>query len=146
VIDLKKLCIKEGEQVWSVLLDICTINDAGNLLDACSIAALAALKDTKLPVFDGTEIDYGTKTSKSLPLSHVPISVTVHKIGSYFLVDPDSEEEKLIDARLTVALKSNGSVCAFQKGGDSPVTSDDVCTMVDIAQEIAGQVRPQLER
>src|SRR3989339_1783849 len=44
-IDFKKLCIEEGEKAWFLLIDIVTINDAGNLSDASSLAALAALKD-----------------------------------------------------------------------------------------------------
>jgi len=31
-IDFKKLCIKPGEKVWQIFLDIITINDDGNLL------------------------------------------------------------------------------------------------------------------
>ena len=43
-LDFKKLCIKEGEKIWMIVLDICTINDAGNLLDASSLAAIASLR------------------------------------------------------------------------------------------------------
>ena len=31
-IELEKLCIKEGEKVWTVFIDIYSINDDGNLL------------------------------------------------------------------------------------------------------------------
>src|SRR3989338_4461113 len=48
-IDTKKLCIKKNEKVWMISVDIVTINDSGNLIDASAIAALAALKDTKFP-------------------------------------------------------------------------------------------------
>ena len=33
-IEFEKLCIKEGEKVWTVFIDIYSINDDGNLLDA----------------------------------------------------------------------------------------------------------------
>ena len=57
-IEFEKLCIKKGEQVWSVMIDICTINDEGDLLDTSALAVLAALTDTKFPeVVDGA-IDY----------------------------------------------------------------------------------------
>ena len=45
MIDLKKLCIKEGELVWNIIIDIYTINDDGNLIDASALAAIAALKN-----------------------------------------------------------------------------------------------------
>ena len=33
-IDVKKLCIKEGEKIWMVFIDIYPLNDDGNLVDA----------------------------------------------------------------------------------------------------------------
>ena len=33
-LDFKKLCITPGEKIWIVIIDICPINDAGNLFDA----------------------------------------------------------------------------------------------------------------
>jgi exosome complex RNA-binding protein Rrp42 (RNase PH superfamily) len=35
-LDFKKLCIKQGEKAWIILIDIVTLNDAGNLFDASS--------------------------------------------------------------------------------------------------------------
>ena len=81
-------------------IDICTINDAGNLFDAAALAALAALKNTRFPKYEDDKIDYKEKTNKKLELECVPISVTVSKIGDKFIVDPDSDEEKVIDAIL----------------------------------------------
>jgi len=51
-IDFEKLCIKEGEKVWTVFVDIYSINDDGNLLDAAGIGALIALKNAKMPKYD----------------------------------------------------------------------------------------------
>src|SRR3989344_4544556 len=48
-IDFKKLCIEKGGKIWMVVIDICPINDAGNLFDASSLAAPAALKDARYP-------------------------------------------------------------------------------------------------
>src|SRR3989338_6015257 len=117
-IDFKKLCIKEGEKAWVLVIDICTINDAGNLFDASALAAIAALKNVKFPEYKDEKIDYKKKTGKGIELKDMPLSVTVSKIGSSFIIDPDSEEEKVVDARLTVASLSDGTLCALQKGGD----------------------------
>ena len=140
-LDFKKLCIKEGEKIWMVVLDVCTINDAGNLLDASSLAAIAALRNTAFPEYKDDKIDYKKKTSKKLELKDAPLSVTVIKIGDKFLVDPDSDEEKAIDARLTVASLSDGTLCAMQKGGDYPLTSEDIAKMVDIGIEKGKELR-----
>ena len=143
-IDFKKLCIKSGEKVWLLLIDICTLNDAGNLLDASSLAALAALKDARYPKFDGEKIDYKDKTDKKLPLEKMPIAVTVIKIGDKFIVDPGTEEERAIDARLTVSSIEDGTLCAMQKGGDFPLTVDDIDKMLDIGIEKGKELRKHL--
>ena len=143
-LDFKKLCIEKGEKIWMVIIDICPINDAGNLFDAASLAALAALKHTKYPAFDGEKVDYKQKTDKKLQLEKTPIAVTVIKIGDKFIVDPDTEEEMAIDARLTVSSIEDGTLCALQKGGDMPLTMEDIDKMLDIGIEKAKELRKHL--
>ena len=63
------------------------------------------------------------------------------KIGDKLIVDPDLDEEKVIDARLTVASLSDGTLCALQKGGDYPLTAEDIDRMVQIAAEKAKELR-----
>ena len=140
-LDFKKLCIEAGKKVWLLIIDICPINDAGNLFDASSLAALAALKDAKYPAFDGEKVDYKSKTDKRLELEKTPIAVTVIKIGEKFIVDPDIEEEKAIDARLTVSTIEDGTLCALQKGGDYPLTIEDIEKMLDIGIEKGKELR-----
>ncbi len=143
-LDLKQMCITPGEKVWGVSIDICPINDAGNLFDASALAAVAALKNTVFPSYDGKKVDYKKMTTKKLPLKELPISVTVCKIGKHFIVDPLSEEQKVADARLTVASTEKGMLCALQKGGIEPVTLEDIKCMVDIGLEKAKSLRKLL--
>lgn len=143
-IDLKKLCITKGEKVWAMVIDICTINDDGNLIDASALAALAALRDTKFPKYDGEKIDYKEKTTKKLEITKSPISVTAIKIGEKFIVDPNYDEEKAIDARLTVTSLEDSTLCALQKGGDYPLSFDDITKMVEIAIEKGKSLRKLL--
>lgn len=140
-IDFRKLCVEKGKKVWLLVVDICTLNDAGNLFDASSLAALAALKNARYPEFDGEKVDYKQKTEQKLPLTKMPIAVTVIKIGDKFIVDPDIEEEKAIDARLTVSSIEDGTLCALQKGGDFPLTFEDIDKMLDIGIEKANELR-----
>lgn len=136
-LDFRKLCIKEGEMVWQVYIDLYPINDAGNLRDAAALAALAALKDAKLPEFDKDtgKIDYDKKTNKGLPLTDDPIGITVAKINDKFLLDPTADEEENLDARLTAAFTKDGTICAMQKGGEGALSSDEIMQMVDIAEK-----------
>jgi len=147
-IDLKKLCIEPGEKAWFIIIDIVTINDAGNLFDAAGLAALAALKSAKFPVVDPETgaINYKKKTDQSLPLLKEPLPVTVYKINESILVDPTAEEEKVYDARLTVASDEKGTISALQKGGDAPLTIEEISKMVEIALEKSKFLREKLDK
>src|SRR3989344_554287 len=139
-IDFKKLCITEGEKVWIVLIDIYTINDRGNLQDASSLAALAALKQTKIPGYDGKRVDY-SKREERLPLVSLPIEFSVVKIRDKLLSDPSLEEERLMDARLTVGVAEDGEICAMQKGGGGVLTADDVNKIIEISLKNSEKLR-----
>jgi exosome complex component RRP42 len=140
-IDESKLCVTPGELVWMVNVDLCPLNTDGNLIDLGALAAIAALKTTRLPKRDGTKVDYQTKTDERLPVDSVPIPVTIVKIGDTLLVDPTTEEFELADARLTVTTEEDGTICALQKGGDGSVTLADVSSMIDLASAKAKELR-----
>jgi exosome complex component RRP42 len=143
-IDLTKLCVKEGEQVWSVAVDVVTVNDAGNIMDAAALAAAAALKNAVFPTVVDGSVDYGKKTKDKLPLQQTPIEVTVIKIGDHLIVDPLPEEEAALDARLTVAFNDKDIICAMQKGGEMPLSIKEIGEMVDLAQAKARELRKKL--
>ena len=133
-IDVHKLVIKKGEQVWTVIADICIINDSGNILDAASVAVLAAIKDAKFPEVDKDgNIDYKHLSKKSIPLDKEPIAVTVFKIHNQLFVDPTDEEEKEADARLTITTLEDGTLVSLQKGGEAPITLEEIGKMVDMS-------------
>lgn len=144
-IDFKKLCVKEGEKVWLILIDVVTLNDAGNLFDASSLAAYAALQNVTFPKLDGEIINHKESSGKKLELQNSPLSVTVCKIGNKFIVDPTTAEEEAIDSRLTVATLEDGTLCAMQKGGDVPLTTEDISQMIEIATEKGKELRQALK-
>jgi exosome complex component RRP42 len=144
-IDFKKLCVTPGEKVWMVFIDIYPINAAGNLFDACSLAALAALKDAKFPkIVDGV-VDYNNRTKDSLPLKKQPLECTIWKIGDKHYVDPIVDEELASDARLTAAFTEKGKICALQKGGDQTLTIEDVDVMLETAHKKTDEMRGHLK-
>ncbi|MBS3132244.1 exosome complex protein Rrp42 [Candidatus Woesearchaeota archaeon] len=144
-VDFKGLCIEKGEKAWFIMIDVISLNSSGNLLDAASLAAIAAVKDMRFPALnDEGKIEYKEKTDKKLGMKAWPLSVTVSKIGSSFIVDPDLDEEKVIDARLTVGSLDDGTLCSMQKGGNSPLAEQDILQMIDIAVEKAKELRKML--
>lgn len=145
-IDVHKLVIKAGEKVWGVNIDVVSINDEGNLLDAAALAAIAALKDARFPKLDEhMNVDYDAhKTDEKLPLAREPVEITVIKVGDKLFVDPLTDEERAVEARLTVGVTEKGTVCALQKGGKEPLSLEDIEKMVDIAVKLAPTLRKAL--
>ena len=141
-IEFENLCIKEGEKVWNVFVDIYTINDDGNLLDAAGIGAVVALKNSKIPKFDekSGKVLFGELTDKNIPLSkEVPIALTFYKLGDRFLVDPTKEEEDSSDTRVTIG-SFGGTISSMQKGNSDVITSDDVDTILRMNEKINKEI------
>lgn len=139
-LDTKKMCLEPGKKVWTVFLDIVTINNDGNLIDASALAAVAAIKETKMPGYDGESIDYKKLTEEKLPIKKLPITITVAKIDNYFIIDPNSEEEKLIEARLTIGVTKEGRICAIQKGGTGLLSIEEVEKMIELAVDKSKEI------
>ena len=144
-IDFKELCITEGEKVWLIVIDICTLNDAGNLFDASALAVLAALKDAHFPgMKESGAVDYKVRTDKKVNLKDEPLSITVMRIGDKYIVDPITQEELAADARMTVGVRKDGKLCSLQKGGNSPLSAEDIDNMMQIAVDKAEELRGKL--
>lgn len=142
-IDLEKLCLKPGEQVWSVFVDIHMINHDGNLIDVSALAAVAALMRTKIPELEDGKINR-EKLKEKLPIKHIPITVTVGKISDKFLIDPTKEEEQVLDSKLTVAVMEDGKICAMQKSGDQGLSEEETSRMIDLAIKKSKEIRKLL--
>lgn len=141
-IDTKKLCIKKGEKVWMLFIDIYPINDEGNLYDAAYLAALTALRTAKFPKLVKDTVDYTVHTKEGLPLSkNFPLSCTVMKAKNHLFVDATEKENEVIDARLTVGVTHDNKICALQKGGDVGLSIDEIDKMVDLAIEKTKELR-----
>jgi len=131
-VDMKKLCIKKGEKVWMLFVDINILDNAGNLLDAAAIGAAAALNNTLFPPVDKEgRIDViAPKTKKKLPVKYIPIACTFYKVGGKLLLDPTREEENASAARLTVTSRDDGHLCAIQKGGSAGLATEEIMQAV----------------
>lgn len=149
VVDFNKLCIKEGEKVWMVYVDVDVLDDNGNLIDAASIAALAALLTAKMPVLgeDG-KVDHDKKSTEPLPLKGKPLCTTFAKIGSKIITDPSSHETNAIDARLTVGtFEKDGKVmlCSMQKGGPVGFSFEEIEEIISLAEKKGQEIRKMIK-
>lgn len=170
VIELEKLCLEPGEKIWVVFIDIHIIDYDGNLFDAASLAALAALFGSHIPIERLNEEDrkaseeklkeFGIKpvektvTTKEreeekvhvypLPMREPPISCTFVKYNNAVVVDPSLDEEEIAEARLTVSTDSKGSIRAMQKGLNGSFTLDEIKKVIKDSLVTGDLLRKQL--
>lgn len=144
-IDLAKLCITPKEKVWVINVDIQVMNHDGNLIDAASLASIAALLNAKLLKYDAenNKALYG-QPEQPLPVADKPVEVTVRKISGKLVLDTTAEEEAALDARLTIATTGSGQLCAMQKGEGGFFTAEEVLKAVNISIEKGKELRALL--
>jgi exosome complex component RRP42 len=151
-IDFEKLCIKEGEKVWGICLDIYPLNYDGNLIDASFIAGVCAILTAKMPKYDEEteKVKYGELTTKNVPTSDkIPVMMTFYKIGDKIVVDPKLEEVDACNSRLSIALtkeKKEWNINAMQKGEEGVLTEKDMNTILDLAKEKAEELIKKIEK
>jgi|SRR3989338_322256 len=152
MIQFDKLVIKEKELVWTIMIDVYPINDDGNLIDAASIGAIAALRDTIMPEIDKDgKIDYKKKSGKKLPLVDEisPISFSFFKVGDSIILDPTREEEEASETRITFGVSNwNGQLMcnSCQKKGEAILTSKDIENIMKVLPEKFEDISKKLKR
>ena len=134
-VDTAKLCITPKEKVWIMFVDIHALDYDGNLFDAASYGALAALSCAKVPASMIGLADY------PLPVDHWPVSVTSAKIGRTIVVDPNLDEERIANARITVTTDENGDVRAMQKGLIGSFSFDEIREVIATSQRVGRVIR-----
>ncbi len=142
-VDTKQLCIEEGKHVYMVFCDLYTLEYDGNLIDASSLAANAALLDTRFPELK-LEDDELVETGKimKVPLKNMAIECTASKIGNHIVIDPHIREEMVQDCRLTMAIDDDDSFTALQKGGGvGPISVDQIEEAMDMGLARAKDLR-----
>jgi exosome complex component RRP42 len=146
VVDVEKLVVTPGEKVWIVFIDIHILDYDGNLFDAASLGALAALKTTVIPAkrFSGELPEEYPKEDFPLPMSEPPISCTTVKINDFVLFDPCFDEEIIADARLTVATDHKGDIRAMQKGLSGSFTREEIQKVIKGALDNGQEIRKKL--
>lgn len=136
-IDLDKLVIKSGEDVWAVFIDIYVLDHDGNLIDASALAAMAALLNTEPPEDEAW-------TLPEFPIQKRPVTVTVAKINNKLMVDPCLDEEGVMEARISIATIEDGSICAMQKGGIGWFSPEELEQVYELAKAEGAELRAKL--
>jgi len=147
IVDLKKLCMVPGKTVYVIFVDLYVLNHGGNLIDASTLAALSALMNTKLPNYSAKKnsIVKPKPGYTKLETKNSPVSITTAKIQETLIFDPSLEEERIMDARITITFDSEGDIRAMQKGGQGVFTIEEVKNLTSTAREKAEELRGRLQ-
>ncbi|MFQ5758662.1 MAG: exosome complex protein Rrp42 [Candidatus Bathyarchaeia archaeon] len=141
-IALEELCAVPGKKVFIVFVDVYVLNHDGNLIDASAMASLAALLNTKMRKYEVKDGEVEIKSGYTqLPMRNHPIAVTLAKINDKLVVDPSLEEEKIMDARLTITTGKDGKICAVQKGGHGCFTQEQILEAAKMTKKKAEELR-----
>ena len=123
--DREGLCIIQGKLAWNLTIDLQLLNDDGNLIDAFFLAAVLALKNTRLPEVSmkGDNVMVSNTKSSYVNVHHLPICTTFYFIPKVDapIVDASAKEERLATARLSVCMNVFEDVCGMQTLGQMDI-------------------------
>ena len=138
IIDMSRLFI-EAEKVWGIYLDLYVINYDGNLFDAGTLAAMAALATTRMPRFEDGKV-IRDASMKRMQTGNIVTSCTFAKVLDKMLLDPDSAEESIAKARVTIANDGN-ELHAMQKGMGGSFSPAEINELISATFESSKELR-----
>ncbi|OWZ19118.1 Exosome complex uclease [Phytophthora megakarya] len=162
-LDTEALAVVAGEKVWAITCHVHVVDHGGNLVDAASLAAIAALMHYRRPevaVKEGTSGNggvtvYSVDEHAAVPLSlhHIPISISfcfLQPLGNVqasndddvdadedgepiIFMDPTDREERITDARMSFTFNSFRELCAVHKIGGAAISQMTVLRCANVA-------------
>jgi len=147
MIDVSQLVIEKDKSVVGVFADNVVVDYDGNLFDACSYATTGALLSSKTPKWNMVDAVPTLVEGEEfpVPITTIPVSVTMGKIGNHIIVDPNGDEWASMDARITITSDSDGNICALQKGGTDGFTQDEIVQCGEISIRVGAKIREKLK-
>jgi exosome complex component RRP42 len=147
MVDLSQLVLQKDKSVIGIFADNCVTDHDGNLFDACSYCSTAAILNCKIPKWEMKD-DVPTLVegeTSDPPITTIPVSVTMARIGEHILVDPDADEWACMDARITITTNSDGNICALQKGGSDGFTAEQIMKCSELSISIGAKIREKIK-
>lgn len=150
LIDLKALCIAEGILSWVLHCDMICLDYEGNVVDACLLSLLAALKNVRLPA---VSIDEDTSLAVASSVRSIPLQLSSYPVSTSFVIfddsillaDPTKEEETMATGIVTMVMTEDGNLCKVHKPGGSPLPVSKMLDCIARSKERAAQVRKLVE-
>lgn len=151
-IDRESLCIVQGRLVWHLTVDLFVLNEDGNIFDACFLAAVACLMNTRLPevtLSGPNNIRVNEQKLRNLNVHHIPVCTSFYFIeglsSSLPIIDATAKEEKLAKSRLSICMNIFEDLCGMTTFGSLEVDPRIVlaCTQqtLSLTKEITRKMR-----
>ncbi len=143
MIDLSQFVLEKDKSVIGLFADSVVTDHDGNLFDACSYASVAAIITSKIPKWEmKDDIPVLIENQESdAPITTIPISVTMGRIGEFIIVDPNIDEWGCLDARITITTNSDGNIVALQKGGSDGFTLEQLVKCSELSIAVGKKIR-----
>jgi len=118
------------------------LNDDGNIFDACFLAAVASLMNTRLPevtLAGPHKIRVNEEKLRNLNVHHIPVCTSFYFIEGLSskqpILDASSKEEKLAKSRLSVCMNIFEDLCGISTLGSLEVEPNVLiaCTKLALA-------------
>jgi exosome complex component RRP42 len=143
MIDLSQMVLEQDKSVIGLFADNVVTDHDGNLFDACSYASVAAVMTSKIPKWEMKD-DKPTLVEgevSNTPVTTIPISITMGRIGEHIIIDPNLDEWECLDARITITTNSDGNIVALQKGGQNGFSFDQLVKCSELSISTGPKIR-----
>ncbi|KAG5513578.1 hypothetical protein PMAC_001010 [Pneumocystis sp. 'macacae'] len=142
MLDKESLCIVYGKQCWSIRADVHYLDHDGSLVEATSIAIVAALYHFRKPVvtIEGEKVivhSIEERVPVPLILTHIPICITFSFFneGQILLMDTTLQEEKLREGTMVITLNKNKEICQISKAGGVILQTSHILKCLQLASK-----------
>lgn len=142
-LDLESLCIMAEESVWQLRCDVTVLNAAGNLSDACNLAAVSALRHFHRPDVtveeDGRVSIHTFAEMEPIPtyMKKIPVCLTfaffMEEDTYYTLLDPTDIEERVQSGHLIIGLNPHGEITSLIFPGRVSLEKEQIMNCIKIA-------------
>lgn len=143
----ESLCLVAGQICWSIRVDVHVLSSDGNMIDAASLAVVAALahfKNLDAVTIGGKVKIFSSDEREPIPLSllHWPLCVSFSFYRGYaegseraekILIDATGMEEQMRDGYLTIGINCHGEICQIVKLGGIPVNAESILRCITLA-------------
>lgn len=148
MIDLSQCVLEENKSVIGIFSDNVVTDHDGNLFDTCSYASVAAIMTSKMPKWEMKDGEPVLVEGENVdtPITTIPVSITMGRIGEFILTDPNIDEWACLDARITITTNSDGNIVALQKGGKDGFTYEQLVKCSEISISSGAKIREIIKK